>query len=113
MSIIINIMTTKKQPTIEEILNFNFSNELDLEALPKDEQEEFNANLFGSLIERIIKRTTENFSKKEQNEITEMLENEMSMEKIFEFIAEKNENFIEEVGEEFLDFKTEIYQLLK
>jgi translation initiation factor 2 alpha subunit (eIF-2alpha) len=42
-----------------------------------------------------------------------MWEKEEKIEKIFKFIAEKNENFLEEAGEEFLDFKTEIYNLLK
>jgi Na+/phosphate symporter len=102
-----------KNPTIEEILNFNFAEELDLELLPKEEQEDFNANLFGSLIERIIKRTAENLTEQDQKQVLEMIEKEEEIEKVFNFISERNENFIEEVGEEFLDFKTEIYNLLK
>ncbi|HIP21669.1 MAG TPA: hypothetical protein EYG72_01815 [Candidatus Pacebacteria bacterium] len=106
-------MKNTQNPTIEEVLNFNFSEELDLEALPRDEQEDFNANLFGSLMERIIKKTSEDLTESEQSHILDMVESEIDMEKVFKFIAEKNENFIEEVGEEFLDFKSEIYDLLK
>ncbi|HID91592.1 MAG TPA: hypothetical protein EYG89_06110 [Bacteroidia bacterium] len=106
-------MKNTQNPTIEEVLNFNFSEELDLEALPRDEQEDFNANLFGSLMERIIKKTSEDLTESEQSHILDMVESEINMEKVFKFIAEKNENFIEEVGEEFLDFKSEIYDLLK
>ena len=106
-------MKNTQNPTMEEVLNFNFSEELDLEALPRDEQEDFNANLFGSLMERIIKKTSEDLTESEQSHILDMVESEINMEKVFKFIAEKNENFIEEVGEEFLDFKSEIYDLLK
>ena len=106
-------MKNTQNPTIEEILNFNFSEELDLDALPKDEQEDFNANLFGSLMERIIKKTSENLTESEQSHVLDMVESEVNMEKIFKFIRERNENFIEEIGEEFLDFKSKIYNLLK
>lgn len=101
-----------KQPTIKEILDFNFAEELDITALPKEEQENFNENLFGSLIERMIKKTTENFSEDEQDEVNEMINNNIEIDNIFEFIAKKNENFIEEIGDEYLDFKAEIYELL-
>ena len=106
-------MKNTQKPTIEEILNFNFSDELDLELLPKEEQEKFNANLFGSLMERIIKKTSENLTETEQSHILDMVESEKNMDKIFKFIEERNENFVEEIGKEFLDFKSEIYDLLK
>jgi len=106
-------MKNTQKPTIEEILNFNFSDELDLELLPKEEQEKFNANLFGSLMERIIKKTSENLTETEQSHILDMVESEKNMDKIFKFIEERNGNFVEEIGKEFLDFKSEIYDLLK
>lgn len=103
----------KKEPTIEEIINFDFSKDLDLELLPENEREKFNENIFQSLVERVIKKTTENLSNNDQEEILNMMKNNEDIKNIFNFIASKNENFIEEFGEEFLDFKKEIYDLIK
>ncbi len=104
----------KKKPTIEEIINFNFSKELGVESLSKNEQEDFNQKMFLLLIEKIILRTTENFSVKDLEEFEE-LNNDKSknLEEVLKFVASKNKNFFEEAGEEFLNFKKEIYDLLK
>jgi len=104
---------TEQNITIEEILNFNIGKDLGLDLLPEKEQEGFNQRFFANLIERIIKKTSEKLSPENQEKIIKMIENDEELEKVFNFISDKNENFIEEVGEEFLDFKKEVYELLK
>ena len=102
----------KNDFTIEEILNFDFSKELDFDLISNEEKDKFNKNLFENLINRIILKTTRNFLENEQKEFEELVSDDVELEKIFEFIAKKNKKFIEETGEEYLDFKKEIYQLL-
>jgi hypothetical protein len=65
-------MKQKQDINIQEILNYNFTKDLNLEALPQDEQDQFNENLFGNLIERIIKKTVEDFNVAEQEKVLKM-----------------------------------------